>query len=377
LPISVGVFLFTALGSVLLLLVWKEFTRRYLKQMPFFLYIICACTLFMCSYTSFLMRRPMMYEAAIASALVFVMIGLLLLLKAQKEGQIRRGFLFASAFSFALAVGCRPTVIFASFVLPVFLWHYMQMQIPALCGRRSKKEIATWFASLCAPLLIPYIIVAIPLMWYNYARFGSITEFGLVFSLSVANNETLLLINPIGLFMKSLTGIAEYLAAPLNFQLAFPFVTTKTETINHLAVFFYADSLAGLINFPVFWALLCFPGISRFMRKENPLIWSASSIMIPIGLILIVACAFFSTLTNRYFVDFSWMYLFTAFFCQYFIYRRHADNSEAARIVLKIFYALNMASIVVAFFLSLSGDRYGTILAPTYNYLQRIFSIVR
>jgi hypothetical protein len=71
------------------------------------------------------------------------------------------------------------------------------------------------------------------------------------------------------------------------------------------------------------------------------------------------------------------MFLFSAFFCQYFICRRHADNPEAARIVLKIMYGLNAASIVVAFFLSLSGDNFSTIVAPAHEYLSRVFSIVR
>lgn len=68
----------------------------------------------------------------------------------------------------ALAVGCRPFSAVA--FLPAFIWFYGKNREAGM--GRAKAALSQWKA------LIPVIIIAAVMMWYNYARFDNPLEFG-------------------------------------------------------------------------------------------------------------------------------------------------------------------------------------------------------
>ena len=75
----------------------------------------------------------------------------------------------AGSFCFALIAGCRPQLTFCALVA-----------YPLLKDKMIKKNtLRCWLA-----FIMPYIIVAIPLMYYNYARFGSVADFGAYYNLT-------------------------------------------------------------------------------------------------------------------------------------------------------------------------------------------------
>ena len=88
----------------------------------------------------------------------------------------------------------------------------------------SKKSIA---ATIC--FVIPYIVVAAFLMYYNYIRFGSVFDFGANYNLT-GNDMTRrgFNIDRIGL------GSFSYLFQPVSLTATFPFLTTTVFTTNYM-----------------------------------------------------------------------------------------------------------------------------------------------
>jgi hypothetical protein len=181
LPTFMGVFVFSALTCVLLALLWQEMVRRFMQRMPFFFHLLGALTLILCAGVALLCRRTLTYEVVVAATLMFSMLGFLLLLKLYQDSRISCGKVFGGAFALALAVGCRPTAVFLSLLVPVFLWHMFKM----LPGGKTDKIKYLGKIALC--ILIPYTAVALPLMWYNEARFGSVVDFGADYQLTIGN----------------------------------------------------------------------------------------------------------------------------------------------------------------------------------------------
>ena len=85
----------------------------------------------------------------------------------------------------ALVAGCRPQmVLFAVLALPIFRPRYItQKRLRSRAG-----------AGECAAFLLPVVLVAVGLMWYNAARFGSPFDFGANYNLT-SNDMTLSLIH--------------------------------------------------------------------------------------------------------------------------------------------------------------------------------------
>ena len=116
-----------------------------------------------------LLTHPVYYEASISGGQFFMMAGFLLLYLAFRPSPPNKGYLLLSALAFGLAGGSRvnllPSVIFLAFVI---LW-----RVYISHGRKLSASIPSWLVTL-----VPLAIIACSLAWYNYARFGSIFEFG-------------------------------------------------------------------------------------------------------------------------------------------------------------------------------------------------------
>lgn len=122
-----------------------------------------------------LFTHPAYYEASIAGGQFFMMAGFFLLYLAFRPLSMHKGYVMLSLLTFGLAGGTRisllPSVIFLAAVIlwRIFVAHHWNF-------RSSAPAVAA--------ALIPLLIVASSLSWYNYVRFGSIFEFGHRYQLS-------------------------------------------------------------------------------------------------------------------------------------------------------------------------------------------------
>ncbi|MDR0672558.1 MAG: hypothetical protein LBF93_02600 [Zoogloeaceae bacterium] len=324
----------------------------------------------------FLCRHPVSYELALAAALMFLALGLFLFIRAFADERNFRLRFFLASLCFALAVGCRPTAVFM-FVLALFF------VIHGIGYLRKKAALSSRFSAMrfvLACLVLPYAIVAMPLMWYNYARFGSITDFGAFHQLTLANMKALPLANPIGKLLKFLSALQTYLFNPLDFSAHFPFVSLKPD-FEHtqrydvtLPVFMFNDATIGLANLPLLWFLFNIRRVDAVMRENDALLCRLPLLLLGIGVFHILFLSLNAGIIVRYSVDFLWLFTLAALVCALFTCRIHADNAPLKRTMLKTVYISCAASIAFCFFLSLVLFD-ATLSLSLRDYLQNLFSL--
>lgn len=116
-----------------------------------------------------LLTRPTFYEVSISGGQFFLMMGFYFLFLGFKYSQPHKGWILASALSFGLAGATRINLLPSVIVLTALIL----LRIYFANDKKFSKSIPTFTS-----LMLPLILIAISLCWYNYARFGSIFEFG-------------------------------------------------------------------------------------------------------------------------------------------------------------------------------------------------------
>jgi hypothetical protein len=384
---SSGVLIFAALSCLALALLWQEIVRRFMRQMPFFFYWLGALSFMMCSGILWLCRHST-YETAISSALMFSALGFWLFLKSFADSERIKLWFFLAALSFALAVGCRPTAVFISLLVPIFAWYgirYMREENSCRVG-----NIRYSCCSILFYLAIPYALVASFLMWYNYARFGSVTDFGAFHQLTGANMKALSLANPLGKLLKIIYGFQAYLFDMPNFSAHFPFVSLKIDAESpvliynpKLSVYLFSVPVIGMMNFPVLWFLFNIRRVYGAVPEKDAMLRNLLLVMPSIGFVQIVVIALNAGVLMRYAVDFLWIFTLSALVCAYFTYRISViNNAVLGKIVLKMVYAFCVWCIILWVFLSFmiypdmpTDTRMDYTHLPVFHYLKSIFSL--
>jgi hypothetical protein len=232
-------------------------------------------------------------------------------------------------------------------------------------------------------LVLPYVIVALPLMWHNYARFGSITDFGAFHQLTLANMKALPLANPIGKLLKALAGFQAYFFNPLDFSAHFPFATLKPDFVHShrydatLPVYMFNSAIVGLMNLPLLWFLFRIRRVGAVLRTSDGLLHGLLLLLPGMGLLHILFLSLNAGVLIRYNVDFLWLFTLAALICAYFTYRTHVADVPLARTILKFIYVSSAVSMVFCFFwiIVLFSNNLLAYL-PVYHYMQGFFSIL-
>ena len=198
----------------------------------------------------YLLHRPSVYEYAILCGAVFVLWALWQWLLAANTPPQKRGrvlfHLALGSLCMALVAGCRPQmVLFAVLALPV-LWPRYIME-KRLCTRQGAWE--------CAAFLLPVVLVAAGLMWYNAARFGSVFDFGANYNLT--SNDMTRRGFAVG---RIAAAVVTFLLGIPGVQTVFPYLSATKMQTNYMGLtiteLYYGGAFACL---PLLWGLGCLP----------------------------------------------------------------------------------------------------------------------
>jgi hypothetical protein len=179
------------------------------------------------SYVYFLLETPVFYHVPIVCAFMCVMIALNLVEAglSVESGSGRQTFYFAiSSLFWALCVGARPNYILG---LPLFglltLWCAFAISRNQLLpkGRAVRLLVAA---------VLPATIVGAGLASYNYARFGSVTEFGVKYQFA-SIDQRFLKLTDIKNFWPTLKS---YLTAHASYTPYYPFIEERVDVIGVL-----------------------------------------------------------------------------------------------------------------------------------------------
>lgn len=206
----------------------------------------------------YLLHRPSVYEYAILCGAVFVLWALWQWLLAANTPLQKRGrvlfHLALGSLCMALVAGCRPQmVLFAVLALPILWPRYITEK--RLCTRQGAGE--------CAAFLLPVVLVAAGLMWYNAARFGSVFDFGANYNLT--SNDMTRRGFAVG---RIAPAVVTFLLGIPGVQTVFPYLSATKMQTNYMGLtiteLYYGGAFACL---PLLWGLGCLPLARRRLGR--------------------------------------------------------------------------------------------------------------
>jgi len=172
--------LFAALAIVGLFVLFRLLVKLFFKQLPYSVYVALAVAFSVMSvwYST---AEPALYCTAITSAMTLEIWSLYFFIRAvwgeQRENR-QVGLAAVGAVLGALAFGCRPSTALANVLVVPMLYVFLR-QRPCTLRLVGKLLLAA----------LPYAVVGIGLMWYNYIRFDNVFEFGQAYQLTAADQS--------------------------------------------------------------------------------------------------------------------------------------------------------------------------------------------
>jgi len=298
---------FFVIGSFLLI---AELIKRYYKytKIPFLSYILMCLIFVNASGGIFIAKRPDFYSVPILSGLAFTVFGLYFwLVSLKKEGRVHGGYAALGSLCMALVAGCRPQLLVVSAFAFLFFWN-------AVFKERSLFSKKGFMSTVM--ICLPYVAVAVGIMWYNYARFGSPFDFGQNYNLTT-NDMTGrgYRVERVGLSL-----FTYFLQLP-NFTVAFPFLQSVKIDTNYLGTTITEPMFGGIFAvIPLLWCLVAVPFIWKKMKKGHRL----ALCLLPLGLSVFLGAfdAQGAGLLQRYVSDFSFLAIMAAAAVVFFLYEK-------------------------------------------------------
>lgn len=198
-------------------------TKLFFKKIRYSTYLTLSAALSVMSvwYSS---AEPALYCTAITAAIALEIWSLYFFIKAvwgeQKEN---RQILYAAigALLGALVFGCRPPIALANILVIPMLAVFLQ----------QRKITAAVFGKLVLAAL-PYALVAVALMLYNYVRFEDPFEFGQAYQITVADQSQYGIVLNAATLKRVIQETGENLFGNLKFSNQFPFVNFSGAFLN-------------------------------------------------------------------------------------------------------------------------------------------------
>ena len=345
LPTNAGTFLFVMLSIIASTILIIQIYKRWFKKSPFillFLFIITSCISGLYVWNTW---RMWIYELVLIAGYFFVQLGLICMLMATKDKEnINKKYVFLSCLSMALAVGCRPTLVLASIILVPFLYKIVKQ---AYQSKNLKLTVLT--------IIVPYIMVAIPLMWYNYARFGNVFEFGAKYQLTLVD------VTDLSERYKDIPkGVYEYLVQPPKIQKEIPYIAIGYSQEGHTQNYYNGGIVCGIV-FLNLTIIGCIFWYKYYKKAKDPMLKGMMITLPIVGILMCMLEVYMGGTAQRYAVDFFWMFSVLGMIIWLLMYE-NTEKETTKKVISITILILVEVSILVNFF--------GTFLNSEYNYLE-------
>ena len=334
LPIYSGVLIFSILLINNLKNIMCLLYKKWFKNVSFSYLVLSIIGVISGSLIFWINRRPEMYELVLCAGLAFSTAGISSMLQAiEEENKIKYRQLCLSAIYLALAVACRPNHLLVSLLfIPIII------KILKENWREKNKLIKT-----IAIIAIPYLIVGILLMIFNYIRFDNPFEFGTSYQLTVndmRNVKYRLLTLPVGIF-------TQLFKLPVTTN-SYPFFVHQNSTI-HFFGYYYVESLVcGLFVLnPINYILLFLIGLKKKIKEKEAYKFICYMVLVAF-IICIIDIALAGTL-QRYSMDYAWI-LNIASYLTIFIIVSNIKSLEIKEYIYKIIIAITMFMFFINLF---------------------------
>ena len=323
---------FMILAVIVSTLLVIEIYKKWFKNVDFKMLFIAIVSMLMTGLYAWNSWRIYLYELMAVSGYFFIMLGMLMILKAHnhKDNNSKKlKYLFLSCFSMALSVGCRANLVFASILLIPF---FVDM---------FHKEKAKNIIQMIIVIGIAYSLVAIPQMILNYARFDSIFEFGAKYQLTIADVTDLS-----DRYKDIPRAMYEYYLKPFSFKANFPFLTTNLDKTGYTSNFAKGYMLAGIFFMNINMFVL-FTEIKYFKLIKDKLLKSIFITLQITGVLLSLVIVYYGGCIQRYVIDFYWMFAIASMILWFSIYESSTKHKKG---IFNTFVILTMISFALMTF---------------------------
>ncbi len=206
-----------------------QMAKKWFKELTFGLYLALAVSLSIMSVW-YSIDTPALYCTAITAGICMEVWSLYFFVKGVfvESNETRRTiFAFIGALFGALAFGCRPPIALVNILVIPMLIYYVK-------GRSINKKLILQLIFVA----LPYVIVGILLMLYNYVRFDSFTEFGQTYQLTAADQSNYgSLIQRLSI-IEGINGLYDNLFCFAKLSHDFPYIQFNGAFINFPILFF-------------------------------------------------------------------------------------------------------------------------------------------
>ena len=212
--------------------------------------------------------------------------------------------LFLGSLSVAATLGCRPTFLAAGLLaLPLFAQE-IKAVFSTLFMRGSHPDGLSRGRALSLLVcgLLPVLLVAAPLLWYNRWRFGSLLDFGNRYQMTVLDLTN---------YHPGTEGLLQifgyYLLQPLTTLPVFPYLQFSPAPMR--VWHFTEPGLGGLlVTAPVLLlalALIALPRVRKDLQRRG---WMPTLILaLALAALVMAADSYIGGFSVRYTIDFAWL----------------------------------------------------------------------
>lgn len=325
--ILIGAFLVLAgiMGLVL------QIIRRWFPKTSAGAWFLLTELVVLCSNLIYMCKRTDLYTVPIIMGLGFGLLGFWHFQCARREdGSYETGKIAMGSFLLALVAGCRPQLFLLAAPGAVILGK--DFFAPSRLRTRQ---------GLCrlAALALPMAAVALPLMCYNFARFGSVFDFGANYNLCFNDMRRRGFV-----WDRIPLGIWAYLFAPVKTVLDFPFVEANYFNPSYLGVTITEATYGGLFAVSPFF--LTVP--VRFLAGKRFRCGSAFALAaasLAAGFVILLADTEMSGILMRYFSDFAIFFGMAALLSWLALYDQ--AGSGTARRLMRLFLVVCLLAAAV------------------------------
>jgi hypothetical protein len=364
----------------LLLRIWD----RFFRGLPQWLLLLAILLAGLVIPLSWMLNRPEVYEAAIAAGQLFLFLGLYFAYAALDREALSVWRLYLASAFWGLAVGSRTSQAFpiVFLILAAAAWLYVD---------RSRLKMADRWPQVLTAMLLPFAVSGVALCWYNWARFGSVTEFGYRYQLTLLPFPQHY--SEIFSTLYILPNLYNYFLNPFALAGSFPFIKPqygKTDFGAHILLpkIYFSEAVTGLVYtfpflvlavFPLFLALLRKPAIQtnvvRQGRDQGALRWLQFS-LIGVGIVELASLLAFFFATMRYFADTVPALLLLSVLGFWEAYQYFTPRSVARVVFSGVSVILAAMTILTSTLLAISSyqERFLTTNPALMEQLNKLFS---
>ncbi len=377
-PTAEAVLLFGVVGIIFLALLFLEFAEIFCKKLPNSILVSTLFILLISSGVWYNFVYDNFYEIAQASGFCFTAAGFYFLLKSRVigEGRIRYRHIVLSTVCFSLSVLCRPTLALYCFVACIFLGfglckHLREAKVTLPTKGTDPRVVRrSALTKYLIAALAPFVLIGGVQMAYNYARFGSVMDFGIQYSLTIND------------FTRSqyhtdfvMIGIYNFIFAFPRIQPEFPYVLSNFSTLSTNGYYYVANRNAvGILwrALPSLGYLGVVPAWKSMSKQEKLQALALGLTTCVIAPLIIIFSIWESGYGVRYCCDFAWQIILGGAGILFLLYARVADGQGKSILRHAFTVAAVLALVVngamIFDYLSKSGS-----LAPHYLRFAKIF----